>query len=732
MIQDLDLKYSTRRHKCILLPRFSAAGELSLTPVAVTPKHNAQARQQQQQQQQQQLDAGSAAPSQHDFPHAIVSLALHPSPGDDYIRQLVSEFHTIFCDVQKAVKAAAAKTALAPVTTASRRLSQFSNTQSALSSETSAILSKRYRQALKATELNLLHDLQRTAIVAGHADAQAALENHHPVCQEMFQTRQVIVSSMTLWHLCEIMFIDTRANGLVTDSLCAWLQHSFDASVERLPDEFIPASAANRSVEELQLWAYIARLVMRGDTDSAQQLLPQPNESPSAAVCFGPMNALLANVPRGSAATSVSEFMLAWSRWREECRIQQRDVFAGHFGWELLGRVLLGDQAVLRKLAQQWYELVVARLFLVTPNTKVFDLGLLAQEAMAELPPPLPISPDQAEADTGAGEFDRIMAAAFEFDIQKVVQDCTTLFDGWFVAHFTDLLQRCGKLESIPLAYGSDIREFFVLEYANQLASHNALWRLACDYFASCSVFGPHFLKAFVERVAPFSSEKKAAKLMLTCDRFGLTEERSTIHKVLGKWRLQQGRLGAALGHFIQTRDVTHVTAISLQLLDSYRQTGVLPDLAVLDAFGTEVGMSKALTILHKYKQFHSLYRSGDLREAARLLVDLLAHESAPKRMWFTLLLDALPLLESEQLLFGVSQTYILMRSVEELCEAHNLTSLLALDLKADGKSSSSSSSSSSAASAAGGARRQINEQMEVVRLALARNLSRALVLKQQ
>ncbi|XP_016402950.1 nuclear pore complex protein Nup85-like [Sinocyclocheilus rhinocerous] len=69
---------------------------------------------------------------------------------------------------------------------------------------------------------------------------------------------------------------------------------------------------------------------------------------------------------------------------------------------------------------------------------------------------------------------DIILLSAFEFDLHQVIKDCSiALNNWWFVAHLTDLLDHCKLLQSHNLHFGSNLREFLVLEYASGLFTHH-------------------------------------------------------------------------------------------------------------------------------------------------------------------------------------------------------------------------------------------------------------------
>lgn len=97
---------------------------------------------------------------------------------------------------------------------------------------------------------------------------------------------------------------------------------------------------------------------------------------------------------------------------------------------------------------------------------------------------------------------DNILLAAFEFDIHQVIKECSiALSNWWFVAHLTDLLDHCKLLQSHNLYFGSNMREFLLLEYASGLFAHHSLWQLGVDYFDYCPELGRVSLELHIERI---------------------------------------------------------------------------------------------------------------------------------------------------------------------------------------------------------------------------------------
>lgn len=124
-------------------------------------------------------------------------------------------------------------------------------------------------------------------------------------------------------------------------------------------------------------------------------------------------------------------------------------------------------------------------------------------------------------------------------------------------------------------------------------------------------------------------------------------------------------------------------------------------------------------------------------RAAVEVLVRILVFKVAPRRYWARLLLDAVPLLESaddDAPLLSADDTYKLMACVEELVQSHHskayLAGLAAGGAAADGmeEEPSAAAGGTAAAAVAVAGRNGAEDQLQLVRLALMRNLTRAVL----
>uniref|UniRef100_A0A8C3YLZ3 Nuclear pore complex protein Nup85 n=1 Tax=Catagonus wagneri TaxID=51154 RepID=A0A8C3YLZ3_9CETA len=445
---------------------------------------------------------------------------------------------------------------------------------------------------------------------------QLAIAAKDPAGDSQFSSQISILSAMELiWNLCEILFIEVAPAGPLLLHLLDWVRLH----------------------------------VCEVDSLSADVL---GSENPSKHKDFWKLP--------GNTQT-LTELELKWQHWHEECERHLQDgTFASSPHLEALCKIMLGDEAALleeKELLSNWYHFLVTRLLYSHPTVKPMDLHRYAQSSLDVF----------LGGESNTEPLDNILLAAFEFDIHQVIKECSTaLSNWWFVAHLTDLLDHCKLLQSHNLYFGSNMREFLLLEYASGLFAHHSLWQLGVDYFDYCPELGRVSLELHIERI-PLSTEQKALKVLRVCEQRQMTEQVRSICKILAMKAVRNNRLGSALSWSIRAKDAAFATLVSDRFLRDYCERGCFSDLDLIDNLGPAMMLSDRLTFLGKYREFHRLYGEKRFVDAAALLLSLMTSQIAPRSFWMTLLTDALPLLEQKQVIFSAEQTYELMRCLEDL-----------------------------------------------------------------
>ncbi|XP_059203491.1 nuclear pore complex protein Nup85 [Centropristis striata] len=548
-------------------------------------------------------------------------------------------------------------------------------------------ISKNYRSVIRAC----MEELQQVAVST--RDSELAMQYGNQV--------SILLAIELIWNLCEVLFIDAAPAGSLLLHLLDWVR-LHKADVDEKAREVLQSESP---AEHHDYWDVVVSYVLQGRLEEARQMLvKQATLQPAARSMYKLMDTLLSKMPfyNPGGNQTLTEFDVKWRHWHEEVdRCLQDNSFASNQHLEIICKILVGDEDTLlehKDLLSTWYHFLVTRLLFSHPTVKPTELHYYAQSCMTmfldsrSVPEPL----------------DSILLAAFEFDIHQVIKDCSiALNNWWFVAHLTDLLDHCKLLQSHNLHFGSNLREFLLLEYASGLFTHHSLWQLAVDYFDHCPEFGRVYLELQIERV-PLDTERKALKVLRICEQRQMSEQVRSICKIMAMRALRNNRLGSALSWSIRAKDAAFATLISEKFLQDYCAKGTFSDLDLIDNLGPAMLLSDRLTFLGKYREFHKLYGEKRFSEAAKLLLSLMTAKIAPRSFWMTLLTDALPLLEQKEVIFSADQTHELMFCLEEL--------------------------TSSLSSTAVGTDRPMQDEdieqtkVELLRLALARNLAMAIV----
>ncbi|XP_042771893.1 nuclear pore complex protein Nup85 isoform X2 [Panthera onca] len=530
---------------------------------------------------------------------------------------------------------------------------------------------------------------------------QAAIAAKDPASGRQFSSQVSILSAMELiWNLCEILFIEVAPAGPLLLHLLDWVRLHV-CEVDSLLADVL--GSENPSKHE-SFWNLVTILVLQGRLDEARQMLSKEADvSPTSAGMCRILGDLMRTMPVLSPGNTqtLTELELKWQHWHEECERHLQDgTFASSPHLESLCKIMLGDEAALleqKELLNNWYHFLVTRLLYSHPTVKPIDLHFYAQSSLDLF----------LGGESSPEPLDNILMAAFEFDIHQVIKECSiALSNWWFVAHLTDLLDHCKLLQSHNLYFGSNMREFLLLEYASGLFAHHSLWQLGVDYFDYCPELGRVSLELHIERI-PLSTEQKALKVLRICEQRQMTEQVRSICKILAMKAVRNNRLGSALSWSIRAKDAAFATLVSDRFLRDYCERGCFSDLDLIDNLGPAMMLSDRLTFLGKYREFHRFYGEKRFFDAASLLLSLMTSQIAPRCFWVTLLTDALPLLEQKQVIFTTEQTYELMRCLEDLASGRPVrgepgAQRLQEDIE--------------------------NTKLEMLRLALARNLARAII----
>lgn len=461
-----------------------------------------------------------------------------------------------------------------------------------------------------------------------------------------------------IWHLCEVLLIESKSGGYCLPQLLTWLKWHFN-DIDQLAQSVVSSVEPHSHPE---FWTVVYGLVSQGRLSEVVDLLSQyPCKEHGCYNAMASIKELLTKMPSFGQhqGSSVNDFESKWQYWQNECSARLNDSdFSEYPELEVICQLLTGDESELlkRELSATWYELMVYKLLYCNPTIKASNLKKTAIECM--------------EMVNGIGNIsglDEILLSIVSLDVHNVIEKCSeNLENWWFVVHLGDLLYHCDLLKTYDLNYGEDLRNFLLLEYGASLMSHPSLWSIGGDYFMCSPNIGRGHLEKYIEKI-PLDNERKALKLINLCDKYNLVEQKHGICKSMGMQSLRRRRLGVALSWCLRAKDEVFASILTDHYLNHYIQTGTFMQCELIENLGSAMLLNNKLTFLGKYYEFHKLYVAKEFPAAASLLVSLLTSSLAPKKFWMILLIDALPLLQHEEVIFSYEQTLELMQCLVEL-----------------------------------------------------------------
>jgi len=480
-----------------------------------------------------------------------------------------------------------------------------------------------------------------------------------------------------IWHLVEILYLDTTPGGLVLPHLLHWLSLHFTGCEDRARS--VLSQTSEEPEQHAEYWEAVVRFVLQGRLEQARNLLKLHSEFSTDP--FLSIDELLRKMPQCNTNTSAADFEFRWRHWQVEvvARIQEGE-FAAFPELSYIAGLLAGQEDSLDRASREdcevWYEWMVANLLYTRPAVRAYDLSVYGQQSV-----------DKFGGLSGMTTLDSVLLAVLENDIPQVIRElCLSLDNFWYSAHLLDLLHHTGaggfrQEDEDRGSCGAGLREFLLLDYATCLCSHQSLWQVGMLYLDQCPVQGRHRAELLLERV-PLTSDYKAKKVVqMAADRGFHTVVTSTC-KVMGMKALQHNNIGSAMAWALQSGDAKFTTFLADKLLSEYANSGTFSSTDLLDNLGASIIVSDRLTFLGKYREFHRLVAESEFSQAATLLHSLLWSKLAPKYFWVTLLIDCIPFLTTDQVLFSSCQTYQLMECLQELSRDSTLPTKQSLMLE--------------------------------------------------
>ncbi|XP_053607807.1 nuclear pore complex protein Nup85 isoform X2 [Plodia interpunctella] len=478
----------------------------------------------------------------------------------------------------------------------------------------------------------------------------------------------IFYSIECIWHLCEILYVDIIPGDVVLPYLLEWVRFHFPCH-EQVAAQMLEACERG-SEEHPDYWDTVVGMVVQGRVDVARALLKLHSATDSNE--FKLLDNSLRTMPLYSVYGGIStgEFTISWKHWQAECRSKLSNrTFASQPKLELILRLIIGDYSAFESIRDKynsWFDILGGWVMYTAPWARRHELSAAAAACAGMRA----LHPSRTHLDV-------MVRALLDGDLHQVISEIQQISDnGWFATHLTDMLFHCGKLKILD-KHQTDVtprlRDSLILEYGCLLMEHKSLWSVGLSYLASCPPEGLKRAELMLERL-PIKTEAKAMRVVAEAKKYGLLGVAQSVSCVesararRGAVGGARGGAGAALAWALRARSPALAQRAAHAALRAYTQTdgnASLPAPDLLLTAGASMLLSDSLLFLGKYCDFHRLYKSREFKKAAKLLVSLITSNIAPDYFWETLLLDALPLLESDEPILSSSDTFELMQCLE-------------------------------------------------------------------
>ncbi|KAL2717185.1 nuclear pore complex protein Nup85 [Vespula squamosa] len=524
---------------------------------------------------------------------------------------------------------------------------------------------------------------------------RACVEGLQDIAEKSLSENKIIIENFLtifynvecVWHLTEILYVDNIPGNVILPCLLEWIQFHFP-SKELKAIKMLSQKCIAADLEYIYYWEVVIGCALHGKTDLVRALLSMHSKADHPAFIVAENMIKTMPIYNVYGGYSVNEFTIRWKHWQLDLSSNiDSKTFAIDNNLEMLMKLVVGDESTIwefSKYTEAWYELLAAKLFYSVPCCKQIELARHAN--------------NMAEKWKANKPLDHIILALIENDLHRVIKEIQCMNDnGWFAAHLIDLLYNCGKLNIIDkhqMNVTAQLHESLILEYATTLMGHHSLWQCGASYLIHCPIQGLARLEILLQSL-PMGSETRVNKIIDIARGSNMNHIVTSICKIQGVKCIRQKRLGNALSWALKAQDGSFITYIANQFLKYYAENGELECRDLLENLGPCMLASDRLTFLGKYCEFHQMYSIGEFKEAASLLVSLIVSNLTPKYFWSILFTDVIPLLESEDVILSSIDSFELLRCVE----AH-------------------------------GDDPKFADKIEIFRLAVARNLARALNLE--
>ncbi|KAF0369776.1 nuclear pore complex protein Nup85 [Gigaspora margarita] len=480
-----------------------------------------------------------------------------------------------------------------------------------------------------------------------------------------------------VWELCRIIYIPSKQEynqfGQLSLELIKWINHCFPLHpLTEDEEEHLEQLQQNQELHQDDFfWSRLCGLVIRGLPEAKMFLKSiDKNDGSEFSDYVKLVLDILDTRPRVT-ELEYHEFNLRRHEWLSkisdlQTKLRGKSFLEGRINDILM--ILRGHTKTIIEKSSTWQEALGGLVYHVRPTCDAQELKNILNVILEKI-------------DTCNTALDDALIEFIFRRVEKGIQHCERI-DLWLSAHLSDILNKLdlvGRIHSqsshqkqsnIIAQPDVDIREHYLLSYAESMVFHTTLWQLAFKYFEHCETCGYSYMSQLVVRI-PFEDEFKASKLLSICKENGLTFQEKTISRIMGKKYWQNERYASAIVYFINAGDTASLEVIYRRFLDNYIDTGKLTFLDTIESIQLDEDSPVSIKFLSRYRLFHALKQNGEVQRAGAILMELLKAQVAPISFWPVLLLNALPLLQEgkarKMIIFSTQDTLEILRNLQDV-----------------------------------------------------------------
>ncbi|QSL64994.1 hypothetical protein MERGE_002298 [Pneumocystis wakefieldiae] len=344
-----------------------------------------------------------------------------------------------------------------------------------------------------------------------------------------------------------------------------------------------------------------------------------------------------------------NENILKWRHWRGRVisciRTLKLDNLEISSAFRCLFEIISGDRDAIFRESDTWQECLGALILLNDPlNCKtvkdiyrVYDSVVNGEDSFT-VDETLPV--------------ESACAALFSGNIPKAMIQAAQIQSG-IAAHIADLLLKAGILEEFETnEYPLSLRDYLVLNYADQLITNPDTWKIALVYWKTVPEIGIQRIKIVLPRI-PLTSNERTDEVLAFCDQFHLNEEACMIASIWAKELERKKKLGSAVLLYDRVNNSYQIDQINWFLFETSLIQGYPANVDQLMETFLESPYSSSsrsiASLLAPYailKTFYQLKFQGKRCAAAHYLASLIKAVDIPKKYMLLLLAEMLHFLD--------------------------------------------------------------------------------------